>query len=514
MRSSRSSMAMRAMLGICALSALLGCQEGPFVQLHLEGREPEVKRVVLSGMFGATPLKTTTFKDNPDLSNLAIIFPRGAHDRLAVTINAQDAEGRDVSRGSWSSDITEDKVYGPFAVALEPDPDYRKPSYTLTVAVDRGAPPLGTVQSSPLGIDCGSECAAIFREGAKVKLTAQAQPGYLFDSWGTPLDCGNSPSCEVTMKGDLTVRPAFKECKGWCNEAPVSSTQTLYSISGRSADNIVAVGDGGAVVAWNGTAWKAQSTGFTGTLRGVGTARDGGPYFAVGDAGTVLTPQMEPPWLRVSSPSNVQATQINAVAGIKSDEMFAVGKSATVWKVGNKESLAVTLFPGCVAIVGGRDLNAISTSQTKNEHFIVGSGGLFFKTIIGDIDKKPVATCPSKPPSTPKEDLNGLWVGDDNIYLVGTNGVVVKCKAAGEECTSQVQSGTSQTLHGIWGTRKDGALYLYAVGDQGTLLTSSNGGSSWSSESTGTDKNLYAVWGAGPDAVYLVGESGVILRHR
>lgn len=509
MRSSRSSMAMRAMLGICALSALLGCQEGPFVQLHLEGREPEVKRVVLSGMFGATPLKTTTFKDNPDLSNLAIIFPRGAHDRLAVTINAQDAEGRDVSRGSWSSDITEDKVYGPFAVALEPDPDYRKPSYTLTVAVDRGAPPLGTVQSSPLGIDCGSECAAIFREGAKVKLTAQAQPGYLFDSWGTPLDCGNSPSCEVTMKGDLTVRPAFKECKGWCNEAPVSSTQTLYSISGRSADNIVAVGDGGAVVAWNGTAWKAQSAGFTGTLRGVGTARDGGPYFAVGDAGTVLTPQMEPPWLRVSSPSNVQATQINAVAGIKSDEMFAVGKNATYLKGGNKGYYSINLTDECIKAIAGRDLYAIWTSPNGPDHFVVGSNGLFLKSSLSLLIQR---TC-TQIGLTLNEDLHGLWVGDQNIYLAGANGVVVRCNTNGSACT-RLNSGTNKTLHGIWGTRKDGALYLYAVGDQGTLLTSSNGGSSWSSESTGTDKNLYAVWGAGPDAVYLVGESGVILRHR
>lgn len=513
MRSNSSSMTMRAVLGICALSALLGCQGGPFVQLTLEGREPEVTRVVLSGMFGATPLKTTTFKDNPDLSHIAIVFPTGARDRLDVIINAQDADGRDVSRGRWSYNITEDKVYGPIAIMLEPDPDYRKPHYTLTVAVDRGSPPHGTVLSSPSGIDCGSDCTTIFSAGTKVKLTAMARPGYVFDGWGIQLDCGNRPICDVTIKSDLTLRPTFKECKGWCNEAPVSSTQTLYGISGQGPDNIVAVGGEGTFVAWNNGTWKAQSTGSTATLRGIGTSRDGGPYFAVGDAGTILTPQMEPPWMRVSSPPSVQIIQINGVAGIKSDEMFAVGKNATYLKGGSKGFVSLDKNNDCFMKISGRDLNAISTSQTENQHFVVGNSGLFLRTIIRYLGNEPVADCEA-PTLILKEDLNGLWVGDKNVYLVGTNGVVVRCNLSGTGCTSPLKSGTNQTLHGIWGTRRDGTLYLYAVGDKGTLLTSIDEGSNWNSEPTGTNKNLYAVWGPGPDAVYLVGESGIILRYR
>ncbi|MCI0457632.1 MAG: hypothetical protein L0Z62_11730 [Gemmataceae bacterium] len=73
-------------------------------------------------------------------------------------------------------------------------------------------------------------------------------------------------------------------------------------------------------------------------------------------------------------------------------------------------------------------------------------------------------------------------------------------------------SGTgSDGLIGVWGS---GPNDVYAVGDNGLILHSSDQGATWAPEVSGTTSNLTGVWGSGSSIVYAVGANGTILRRQ
>jgi hypothetical protein len=67
---------------------------------------------------------------------------------------------------------------------------------------------IGTVTSSPVGINCGSECEKEFTEGEVVTLTATSDLGSSFKKWE---GCDSEPGghCEVTMSAAKTVKAEF-----------------------------------------------------------------------------------------------------------------------------------------------------------------------------------------------------------------------------------------------------------------------------------------------------------------
>ena len=84
---------------------------------------------------------------------------------------------------------------------LDPPPA----SYTLTID-DRGTG-LGTVTSSPAGLNCGSDCVQAFAAGSQVKLTAAPAPDSAFSGWGEA--CSGRGSCTVTMSQARKVSAEF-----------------------------------------------------------------------------------------------------------------------------------------------------------------------------------------------------------------------------------------------------------------------------------------------------------------
>jgi hypothetical protein len=70
----------------------------------------------------------------------------------------------------------------------------------LTVSKTHGLLGLsdGTVTSSPVGINCGGTCSALYNTGAVVTLTATPQFLSLFGGWDG-CDAVNGTSCTVTM---------------------------------------------------------------------------------------------------------------------------------------------------------------------------------------------------------------------------------------------------------------------------------------------------------------------------
>ncbi|MEN9800326.1 MAG: hypothetical protein RL653_4023 [Pseudomonadota bacterium] len=76
-------------------------------------------------------------------------------------------------------------------------------SYGLTVKT-RGE---GSVQSTPVGLDCGPLCTAPFKAGAEVVLAAVPSGGGSLVAWGGA--CSGSGECRVVMDGDLEVTADF-----------------------------------------------------------------------------------------------------------------------------------------------------------------------------------------------------------------------------------------------------------------------------------------------------------------
>jgi uncharacterized repeat protein (TIGR02543 family) len=67
---------------------------------------------------------------------------------------------------------------------------------------------LGTVASTPAGINCGAACVANFASGASVTLTATAAAGSTFAGWGGACT-GTAPTCTVPLSAARIVTANF-----------------------------------------------------------------------------------------------------------------------------------------------------------------------------------------------------------------------------------------------------------------------------------------------------------------
>ena len=74
---------------------------------------------------------------------------------------------------------------------------------------------------------------------------------------------------------------------GWTNVTPANSTKTLYGIWGTSPSNIYALGQDGAILHYDGTAWTAETSGTTEKLNAIWGVTETNIY-AVGENGTLL----------------------------------------------------------------------------------------------------------------------------------------------------------------------------------------------------------------------------------
>jgi photosystem II stability/assembly factor-like uncharacterized protein len=70
----------------------------------------------------------------------------------------------------------------------------------------------------------------------------------------------------------------------------------------------------------------------------------------------------------------------------------------------------------------------------------------------------------------------------------------------------------NSTMSGVEAVAVDTTVVVYAVGDQGIIVKSVNGGGFWMFQNSGVSTNLNAVQFLNPDTGFVVGNGGVILR--
>lgn len=108
----------------------------------------------------------------------------------------------------------------------------RKPS-TTTYALSVIKAGLGTINSSPAGIACGTDCSEAYASGTTVTLTAVPASGYAFKGWGGAC-AGTSPNCSVAMTATRSVTATFEAIV----TTPINPTTYILSVATSGAGTV------------------------------------------------------------------------------------------------------------------------------------------------------------------------------------------------------------------------------------------------------------------------------------
>jgi len=103
------------------------------------------------------------------------------------------------------------------------------PQFTLTVM--KTGPGVGTVTSSPAGIDCGTDCSEAYSFNTVVTLTATPNAGSTFEGWSGDPDCSDG---SVTMDADKTCTATFNLAAPTVNILNPTGASPLYVKQGSS----------------------------------------------------------------------------------------------------------------------------------------------------------------------------------------------------------------------------------------------------------------------------------------
>ncbi|MCC7233619.1 MAG: hypothetical protein IT242_11805 [Bacteroidia bacterium] len=137
-----------------------------------------------------------------------------------------------------------------------------------------------------------------------------------------------------------------------------------------------------------------------------------------------------------------------------------------------------------------------------NTVFFCGLNGHVFRTTNGGSSVDDVST------GIVTEDNEDVFVIDANtIILAGSDGIIRRSTNAGMTWASVYTSGGS-ALHSLSFSGFTG----YACGDNGTIAKTSNGGSSWTTQSSGVNVSLNGIYFYDPDNGIAVGDNGTIIR--
>lgn len=114
----------------------------------------------------------------------------------------------------------------------------------------------------------------------------------------------------------------------------------------------------------------------------------------------------------------------------------------------------------------------------------------------------------SSPPVTTAR-LNDIWqINEAILYAVGENGTIIASKDGGRNWVKQ-STGTSTNLHAVHFIDPNKG---WAVGAGGRVLKTIDGGTTWVSQATGVSRSLYSVHFANPDTGWAVGFERTIIK--
>jgi hypothetical protein len=361
-------------------------------------------------------------------------------------------------------------------------------------------------------------------------------PGNLTDP-ANPLDGGGrdtSPATDSTPPPDAGCDAADPSCTtmiasctdvAWCMvPTTVSPFYVLTAVWGASKDDIWAVGSGGTIVHYDGTAWSLSKSGLTNTFNAVwGSGPD--DVYVVSDNTAILHgtglhggPASAATWTPMPAPLGFGASLIHAVWGTSASDVRIGGTSYSYSDPDTFEQHTGNQFVATTDDGGARTWAPVTGTGTV--HGMWGSSAADLWMVVDNSDTKVWQTALTLH-ATP-DDGGALTFQDvdsqssdilesvhgsssSDVWAVGSGGAIRHIRPS-DTRWQVVPSPTKARLHSVFAI---GPSDVWAVGAAGTILHYD--GKTFTASTAqfpiGKKPSLYGIWGSGPNDVWIVGDA-------
>ena len=311
--------------------------------------------------------------------------------------------------------------------------------------------------------------------------------------------------------GGLGIAPSVA-CASIAWVPQTSGTKAdLCAVSFADANDGWAVGYSGTILhtADGGGTWTPQSSGTpSATLESVAFP-DATHGWAVGTGGTIISTTDGGAYWAAQSSETPEA--LSCVAFPDATHGWAVGQGGTILSTADAGA-------HWAAQTSGTGEWLTSTAFVDAAHgWAVGDWGVFLATSDGGVHW---TQQDSGIEGTHCEFLGVAFADAMHGCAVGTMGHIRGTTDGGAHWTAQssdvAQSPftmvrSSCAMMDIRSVAFSDATHAWAVGDMGTIISTSDGGAHWMARASGTGNTLLGIFARGSNSVWAVGESGTIL---
>ncbi len=281
---------------------------------------------------------------------------------------------------------------------------------------------------------------------------------------------------------------------GWSIMPDVPTLDKLRGVAAYSDNRILAVGDNGAVVMYDGTTWESVEQFTDKRLYGAFWISENLAYISA-DKGRIFKYDGSE-WTELDSGTD---KRLRTVWGTAADNIFAGGDSGTMlhfdgttWSV--MESATDDTIQGIYG-ASGSDVYAVggpSGGDGTGNGFIVHYDGTAWSGELTNV--------------TPR--LKAVWTdGADTRIAVGDDGTVVEYDAV-SETWNLVTNPAIDTIMSMWAISSDS---IFAAGFSGQILEYD--GIAWELLDVGVSVDLHDIDGVAGGKGFAVGDKGTILMY-
>lgn len=292
----------------------------------------------------------------------------------------------------------------------------------------------------------------------------------------------------------------FRTTDGGTNWQLVNSgtDKTLQSVKFLTQTRAYAVGDGGEVYRStnSGQSWAKQSIGTTVDLKQLFFANQDTGYVATADGKVVRTFNSGNNW---SIQTTGQSNPLNDIYFSSGKTGFAVGQSGTIVKTTDAGTTWSPVTSGTE-----RNLTDMSFNRTNvNIGVVLGENGTVLRTTNAGttFDGINIANTQTYLGASFRKTSNV-------IFAVGTNGTIISSANSGVNWTVR-QTGLDVNYNA---TQFRTATLGYIVGDRGLFLVTTNGGTTLTNRSRPVSGSFHDLAFTTNAFGYIVGDNGVALR--